>query len=1003
MARLPRFILAAIILALAATAARAQPTLTINGATAANNSAVAHAKKLTPLTLQLTGTPGAPFALLLSGDAFDGVPAGEATVAQGFFLRPWKIATVIDSPIHPVFDGIGMALIRDKLNSQFGTGLAPTDVVLDTAAPLFRFNASGTFSLTFETPPTALLRNNTPIGIFTDPLVVPLESTSSFTLALFMQVLELDVQTLNLNVGNGVKVIFDPIAFSSTVGYSEGVDADLNTTIATARQTLGTIADGNLGDGSLSSLSVAADFSGSLAANIDIWRITLAGVHEGTQQSISPVGEDNVVTAPTPDNATGLQEQWKFASGLEFLTGTGPALNNENLDFPSISLPGNRRLFHWRNASLVPTGPTFGFGIYYGSSGLFRNLTPASVGTFVGDATRSAWKFEVGVTPDGNRALVVLDPSSGSNDRVFILNLQEGQNFSNGLPAAEMTPTNSTDLSTFTRVWPESISFVTTNTGNWVGFVCSSSDTSGSASQYPNRLFRIDMTDSPSIPGAGTIRVIPNTPINTASRLDRQPVVSPDNKSLALTWGTSASVENVAVVSSVTAGTHSLLDVTAFPTNTQLLETNDAHNGLGGTMRFSPDGTLLAMCRISSSANQIPMIARADSSTKGMVSDAITDITTGGAFDFVYYKKSRDYYITADNNNLMFFQGNRTSGPPSDRYDLFSVDLTSKVATNLTRTAAQKVLNGPFTADDPTNTPPTLDPSGYFLSPNKNFLYFFRDLRLSGLGNFDRFNIAAVSVKPVGIANKPTFKITNITGTEFEPLPNAGAPTAGAPDIIGDGVSLVTEGTAHYLGLRRIGGTGPFSNYAYFTARYADTAAGGKFPTRRNIDQLFLMDLNNPAPALVLTGFATDSSPLAVSEMARITNVIPNSMDPEVAFVLDPDGPTGVASLQDLFILDLGAFGAITRIPSNAPPFSRLITSGSIHFLPSEPPGLLYASGSVARVGGTIDAIGILSDLTNPIDASAFFHRLDDPTSAFPITNAASGGNRRAVFVWGGN
>ena len=980
-----------LILALTLTsAAVSQPSLELNDVTATDNTGVPHATKLTTMTLELSGTPGAPFALLLSADAFDGVPSGETVINQGFFLKPWEVTPVIDSPVHPVFDGIGMEFIRTQLNAQGEASLNPDDVVASFPSPVFRFNASGAFNVAFTTPTTAFLRNNTPSGPFPDPLPIPLESTPGNELVLYMQIVELDVNTLNLNVGNGVKVVFDQVTYPGTVGYSEGQDANPNTTTVAARQTLGTVGDGNFADANTFAQSVAADFGGTFVGNVDLWRIALSEVHEGWPQSVSPVAENGVASGPDPNSAANILAAHGHASGLDFLTGSRPQLNNENLEFPRIVLPGGRELFHWRNADLSP-GPTYGFGIYFRGSNTFRNLMPAAVGQFVGSSTDSPFEFEVGVTPDGDRALVIQNPSDGSTDRAWVLNLEEGGNFNNGLPAYDATPTLAADLVDFRRVWPQSASFLSDGSGGWVGFLCTSNDTGGSPSAYPRNMFRINMNNSPGV----TVEVIPNVSLGTVSRVDRQPIVSADRKSLAVSYGQSSSIENIAVVTAVTSGSHAVTNVTAFPVNTTILETSDTHDGFGGTMRFSPDGTQIAFTQLAS-GDQVPSVVRADGTQAGTVEALLSDVGSGGQFDFTYFDNCRDVYLTADNNHLMFFQGEWKNGPPNDRFDFFVLNLTSGTFTNLTRTLATMSLNGPFTAEDPNNTPPTIDPAGYFLSPNEKYLYFFRDLRLATVG-IDRLNVVAVSVEPVGPLSQPTFEMVNVTGTEFAALPSQSPPTNGTDDIVGDGSGAI-DGSSTYLKLRRVGGDGPFADFAYMRARYADTGVGGEHDDKRNIDQLWLFDLNNPAPAFVLTDFRENAGDIPVQTFASITDIIPSQAQGKVAFVLDPDGAGGM--LRDLLLTDLEAFGATRRIPNNATPFSRLITAGSLHFTPNDPPGLMYASGSVPRGSGLIDGVSVTSDPTNPIDATAYFHRFDQQGNIFPITSDAGAGNRRAVFLW---
>lgn len=966
--------------------ALAQPTLKINGVTAANNSAVPHATKLTPLTIELTGTPGAPFALLLSGDAFDGAQSGEPVINSGFFLHPWVVAPVINSPIHPVFDGIGMEYIRTKLNSQGDATLGANDIVPDTASPVFRFNANGKFTVQALTPAAAFLRNLTPVlPNFPDPLVLALESSPGVQISLFLQVVELNLQTFGITSGNGVKLVFDGLTYGAVIGYSEGLDIDQASVIVANRQTLGTISDGDLTDGTIFAPITAPDFSGTKIANIDLWRITLAGVHPLAGQSISPIGENGLPTQLDPDSQNGILEEQSLRSGIEVLTGTIPQLRKENVEFTTIALPGDRELFHWRDASV---GPAYGFGVYFRQTGEFKVVSPAAVGL----VNRSAWETEVGVTPDGNRALVVQDLTTGI-DRVFMLNLESGAAglFENGLAYHDATPTVSSQF--FNRVFEESIVFATDGGTSWVAFVATT-DQAFSNAQYPNRLWRIWMKGSGSQFNPTTaLQVLPaQSPLNPF-QMDRQPIVSEDHKKVVISVSAdlNGTDENVYMFSQITSFSQSLDDLTQFSANTKILESNDAADGDANCLVFSPNGEWIAFNTFSG-ALQVPTLARTDVSTAGSITGLIKDVADGGLFDTSDFVTSREYAFAPDNSHLVFYQGTIKNSFQADRFDLFTFNLLTGVMTNRTATLVGDTnIFGPYIAVNNTFDQPTLDPAGAFYSPDKNYLYFLRDARgLFQVGQ-DRLNLIALSVGSPGNGAPATMDLINVTGTEFPEQPGGPLPTIGTLNLIGDGSSN-TEGTVgRYLDLRRIGGTGPFANFAYFKARIL---GGG------SIDQLWFFDLNNPAPALQLTNFADGSGQIPVSGFAAITSITPSPVAPKVAFVLDKDGITNTSTLQDLVLLDLASFGALKRVPNNAPAFTRLITEGSIQFLDSGPEGMFYVSGSIPRGAGTLDGVTITTEPTNPIDATAFFHRLDSPSTLFPIAPDA-GAFRRAAYIYG--
>ncbi|MCC7169421.1 MAG: hypothetical protein IT459_03135, partial [Planctomycetes bacterium] len=526
--------------------ARQNPTLTINGTTSADNNAIAHMKRVTPFTISMTGTPNAPFALLLSGDASDGSPVGDADVDTGFFLKPWQPGGGVNSPIHPVFDGIGTTNIATKL------GQSTTNFVADTPSPVFRFDANGNFALNGITPTTAFLLNT---GSGSNPIVLPLESISPNTIALYMQIVELDPQSLVLRVGNGMRVVFDPLEFPGTIAYSEGVDSNVNSLVLSQRQTLARIIDPNLIDGTVITPVETDTFGASSTANIDAWLIELAGVHPVYPASHYSTVTESLTTWNAEDpnlaanqNALKTRAQTLRASGTELLSGEVPALNNENPEFPRIELPGNRSLFCWRNGANAGS-PAYGFGVLFKSTGKFTNLIPTSFGTFVGTATLSAFEWEVGVTPDGNRAVIV--QSTAGVDRLFILNLEQN---------ATTTITevvNATVPADFTTLFEESISFVTDGQGGWVGVIAGSS--SSGTNLQPNRLYRFNLQGAQNL-----TRLLPSAgpPDSGIIRIDRQPFVSPDNTKLCVVAGTGTTQEQIYCLRSVTPTTHTIQNIT---------------------------------------------------------------------------------------------------------------------------------------------------------------------------------------------------------------------------------------------------------------------------------------------------------------------------------------------------------------------------------------------------------------------------------------------------------
>ncbi len=987
------------------------PTLVVNGVpnpVSSNNLGVPHLKKLGNLSINLHGTPNAPFAVMLAGDAFDGSPGGEANITNGYYLKPWSIPGTLYVPIHPVFDGIGMEFIRQKLNATGQASLAATDIVNDVPSPVFRFNASGNFNLSGLVPQIAYFVNNSPSVSAPNPLPIALESSVSTTVALYMQIVELNTQTLAVTSGTGVKVIFDPLTYSATIAYAEGTSAlaptNAGAAVVTQSVVPAVITDTDLADASTVAPAAASDFSFA-TQGIDFWMIGLGGQHvlysqsnpaNGVNGSGAPTDQD-LIAAYVGNNTTALVGLWNQASGMEFLTGTRPEKNNENRDFPRIELPGNRSLFLWRD---IASGK-FGFGLLFKDTNTWRNLTPFASFAFTNSPTNSAWEYEVSISPDNKRAVVVLDQSSSTFDRVFMLNLEPGGNFSNGQPIYEFVPSGA-DQNSFRKVYEESIEFVNDGQGSYVAFFATTDVASPVAGTYPNHLFRINVADSVGIPSL----VLPGGSFPSIGRIDRQYYPSPDRNTLCVVAasGTAANAENVLSITNVTTAGHSIVNVTGGLTVFfSIGEFNEATDGQLGAFTYSADGSLIAFVR-ENGTERWPRVAKVDGSTAGLTADILADLANGGVVDKTDFSSSRDYHFSTDDQFLVYEQGFLFASAPPDRFEIFVTNVSTKVTRNLTRTcksgtpAQPATLFGPWDPQgDVTTNRPTIEPCGSFASPSGKYMYFVREQRGIFSAGFDRQNLLAVDVAPDPGATEPSFNIVNITGKEFAPYDGLPIPTVGTQDTKTDG-SLTLESYPEYHKFRRVGGSGPFKDYLFYTAQLANLQAGDP---RDNIDQLFMFDPDNPAPAVQVTGFFNGSgSPWAVRTGARISNVLPSATEAKVLIVVDNGDSSGAPdNLQDLLMLDLSSFGTPQRIPSTATAFSRIIMAGSTSFFPSSPSGIVFSSGTVPRpAGSTLDGFATtFVDNGNPLDATPFFYRSVAPTGLFAIEPLVT--NSRAALI----
>lgn len=975
----------------------AQPTVQLNGnpnPAQTDNTAVVHLKKTAALSIELRGTPGNRFALLLAGDALDGSQSGEPSVTSGFFLKAWATPGLLDVPIHPVFDGIGGANIVSLLNGSGQASLASDDLLPTLGAPLFRFDANGRFDVLGSVPEIANLVNLAPSALAPNPLPLSLESSTTTQFGLYLQLIELDRITQQITVGTGLRIVFDPITYGATMAYAEGTSGAAPSTAAANQVTQtvfpSTINDADFADSSHTTPTLATDFSFA-TQGIDFWAVGLAGRFafynasnpaNGFNGTGVPIDQDTA--AAFVGNALGLVGMWNQASGLEIWARSTAVRNNENREFPRIDLPGEKSFFHYRD---IASG-RFGFGILFEETNTWRNLTPFPAFTFVGPSVLSAFECEVAVTPDGTRAIVVLDePAPATTDRVFVLNLEPGGLFGNGLPIIECVPAGA-DAVNFRKVYEESIEFVSDGAGSYVAYFGTTSVATPVAATYPNCLYRVSLANPASAPSL----VLPGGAFPAISRLDRQFAAAADRSKLFVTAGTSAAAENVFVVSNVTPTTEAIVNATGNLLSAfQIGEFNEASDGQLGVFAVSPDGSRFAFAREEGTL-RLPRCANSDGSSAGLTVDLVTDINQGGQFDRIDFGWGRDYTFTADSRFLILQQGFFVAGALSDRFDQFVVDTVTGIARNLTRTcntgptATPATLFGPWDPQgDLTTHRANVEPSGSFVSRSGDYYYFLRELRGLPSVGFDRVNLVAVSIATPSGASEPSFEMFNVTGTEFEPFEGAPAPSTGTSDTT-LGATLFSDVMADSMKLRRLGGDGALADFYAFVSQTANLPTNDP---RANIDQLYLFDAENPGPALRLTDFHVGGSgTLGVRGGARIVEVVPNAASGEVLYVVDNGDSVGaIDNLQDVFLADLSALSAPARIPAAVPAYSRVVARGSTKFYPGDFGGVFFSAGATPRsVGATLDGFAQpTADFGNALDSTAYFVRTLSPSVVQPI------------------
>ncbi len=187
----------------------------------------------------------------------------------------------------------------------------------------------------------------------------------------------------------------------------------------------------------------------------------------------------------------------------------------------------------------------------------------------------------------------------------------------------------------------------------------------------------------------------------------------------------------------------------------------ESYNGIFGFASLSPDGTRLAFVSTHSNENggaageddEVYVCSTIDTDGNGEGDDAglVFDapITTNARIDSTKIgntlDNAHDLYLS-DAKNLFFFYGvdNSTGGIVDRQMDLFHWDGLNSTLTDVT---------------SPSNVPPittagTIAPEGYFLSPSLRYLFFSR-----GINGRTKTNLVGVDL--------PTKKAFNITGSEF--------------------------------------------------------------------------------------------------------------------------------------------------------------------------------------------------------------------------------------------
>lgn len=962
--------LALFAVAFAGDAEASIPRLRVNGVGSRSNSSVAHAVIGNLLTLDLRGTPNAKFALMV---------ALESTgVSSGFYLKPSSGPTPL-VPIQPVFDGIGSASLATLL------GLPSAAFAPSTAHSLFQLDGSGRFQFTAHTPVEAVFFDASNPGT---PFVLPLETPPAGpTAAIYLQAVEVHPISGALRVGNGVRVVFDPIVLAAefSLALSTAPSAVVVPSLELgSTNNLVTVADSDLSSSGSAPPVSAPGFALSPNA-IDVFRIELAGVESPIAASHWPSLE---VGGPDPEQYVPHEYAMLLASGVDVGTGTRPVRNNDNPQFPMIELPGKRTLFHYRDRS--GGSNRFGFGLHDALSGEFLDLTPPAFGAFLASSLNdpSPFEYEVLVRGDGKRAFVVLDAGT-AKDRLFLLDLVPGI-FSNGFAIIEIAlPPEITSVFDASFDWIEAPDganfalFATTNAANLTAF------------STPSHLRAVRFEE-----GATPITLLPSAAYPSISYVGNAPAVSKGRTTAACIAGTSSASNDLFSVRAVSATNLAVTRCSAF-TSGSVAPWRDATSGDDPGISLTPDGSVIAFCK-QEGASERPLVVNSDGSSAAAPLLVAKFLSEGGPFDVDDFSQCRLLRLSNDGKALVFALGWALGYPyhyHPERMDVFAADLTTGTVSNLTRTLPGSSLLGPWSAPgDLEKDRATIEIGGTFSSDDGNWLYFFRESRIgsSFINSSEyRFNPVAISLAPTAGGGVPTFEVVNVTGGEFAPFFGAQIEPSAVASVHIGGTGSTDFPVSRTL-LRRFASRGPLAGHYVFTARRKPTGA--------------------PFEAVVISFDPKD--PHSARQLAAFPGTVVTYPSPWVQqLVLDPRttrvavavrSPTfdiaasSAGERQDLYVIDA---------QSNTPPklltdgtYSTEITAGSIRFRSQFPYGLFFAAGAKTSSNMLYDTYSYHDFGPNPYDASLYFHRFQIGSSIPAQTTAVlapiPAGYDRIVHLW---
>ena len=527
----------------------------------------------------------------------------------------------------------------------------------------------------------------------------------------------------------------------------------------------------------------------------------------------------------------------------------GPALNNDNNEYPRIQLPA---------AGSVPERELLRCFDNVTGEGFFlvinRGDNPNTPGTDVfgitgtrkrdnSAPTTNQWKGSIVVSPDGTVAAGIYDDTA-SDPKLFVFTTDGSQPWNTGggpTGFVDVTPAGTKNFSQANTLRAAIFS------DNFLWFTIDFATTADADGRNDQRVYGVNIRSVNPAPTQVTIN--PNTGYNTTTATavvdtvaDRSFLRPSGDASLVcfLAGDTFVAVSGqvpdhmqkgdwYCVYEAAPTSAVNLTKFRLYPALTgtapKMAVPGEAYNGVNGQAILSPDGSKLAFVSIHSEENgttggeddEVYCCATSDADGNLEGDDAGDTLFDGGQVSTNARIASAslsntlddavDLYL-ADGNNLYFFYGLDTSA--TDRtMDLFHFDASTGVLSNVTRPS----LVAPYT------TAGTVLPEGFFVSPNGRYFYFARAL-----------TAASTKTTLVGV-DTVTKKAFNITGNEF-----SGGTTADTfnPSGVGDNFSWHLS----YFG-------GLYPSLCTFSAATTAAATASQ--------HIWLFDANFPTAAIQIT------------------------------------------------------------------------------------------------------------------------------------------------------